>query len=135
VFIPLLLDYSQRAAAASDGDELAEVALFALESIVVKCPRDTLVYWPRLMDVCCTALSYDPNYAYDDDQMDSDSGAGIGDDVNMTNSDDGQTSDHGDNDTEYSDDDDLSWKVRVWAHARAHPCRCAAQLPSVLTRS
>ena len=55
--------------------------------------------------MCLEFLCYDPNYNYGDDDED--------DDVSMdTNGYDGESDDDVDNDEEYSDDDDMSWKVR-----------------------
>lgn len=45
-------------------------------------------------------ICYDPNYNYDDDDMDDE-------DMEMDNEDE-----DGDSNDEYSDDDDMSWKVR-----------------------
>lgn len=100
--IPVIVEFSKH-----DGeDELRETCIQALESFVCKCPKEITQYVGQVIDLCLEFLCYDPNYNYGDEDDDDD-------DVSMdTNGYHGDSDDDVDNDEEYSDDDDMSWKVR-----------------------
>ncbi|VDN06172.1 unnamed protein product [Thelazia callipaeda] len=97
--LPLLLKY----ATTTDDDEFRESCIQAFETFVYRCPREVTLFIPRIVEIVVNYLKYDPNYTYDEDEeMD-----------NISQMDtDGDTDDDDDNGDEYSDDDDLSWKVR-----------------------
>ncbi|CAF0970643.1 unnamed protein product [Adineta steineri] len=81
-------------------DELIEYCLQALETYLKRCPKETNEFVPKIVDICIVYLKYDPNFNYDNDDNDMS---------------DDQSDDDGDDDKDqdsYSDDDDLSWKVR-----------------------
>ncbi|CAG8684896.1 5405_t:CDS:10, partial [Acaulospora colombiana] len=65
-------------------DELRENCLQALESFVLRCPTEITPYIDSIIDICLVYLKYDPNY----------------DSVALILF------------RDYSDDDDISWKVR-----------------------
>lgn len=81
-------------------DELKEFCLQNFEAFVRRCPVDIARYLGDIIRICLTNISHDPNYNYDDDDNDDE-------DMEM----DGPDEDGGSAD-EFSDDDDLSWKVR-----------------------
>ncbi|XP_014662099.1 PREDICTED: cullin-associated NEDD8-dissociated protein 1-like [Priapulus caudatus] len=83
-----------------EDDELREYCLQAFESFVRRCPKEISTHIPTIITLCLEYLCYDPNYNYDDDDDDEDS--------MDTEADEEQ----GESDDEYSDDDDMSWKVR-----------------------
>lgn len=85
-------------------DELKEYCLQALESFVRKCPKEIKPYIPEITKLSLKYLCYDPNYNYEDD----DEGEGDEDNMEM----DQEDNDTNDSNDEYSDDDDMSWKVR-----------------------
>lgn len=87
-----------------DDDEVKEHSLQAFESYVKRCPVTISEALPQIIDICLTNISHDPNYNYcdDEDQMDCD-----GMDFEVDENGDGS-----DSVEDYSDDDDLSWKVR-----------------------
>jgi len=91
--MPLVMQYARQ-----DDDELKEHVLQACEAMVSKCGSEISGHIPAIVELCLEYITYDPNYNYDD-----------GDDSDME-------CDDGDEDTgsddEYSDDDDVSWKVR-----------------------
>jgi cullin-associated NEDD8-dissociated protein 1 len=82
-------------------DDLRESCLQALESFLLKCPREVEKHIPEILQKAIQFLQYDPNYSYGDDD----------DDEDMDGDDDDDDEYSGD-DGDYSDDDDTSWKVR-----------------------
>lgn len=80
-------------------DELREYCIQTLEAFARKCPKEMGQYIQDVIQLTLKYLSYDPNYNYDDDDTEDD-------DMEMDNEDDNDSND------EYSDDDDMSWKVR-----------------------
>lgn len=56
----------------------------------------------QITELCLNYMTYDPNYNYDDGDLDGDGGM-------ETEEEGGEDEDVND---EYSDDDDMSWKVR-----------------------
>eukprot|EP00271_Cylindrocystis_brebissonii_P014460 TRINITY_DN35802_c0_g1_i1.p1 TRINITY_DN35802_c0_g1~~TRINITY_DN35802_c0_g1_i1.p1 ORF type:complete len:1264 (+),score=289.80 TRINITY_DN35802_c0_g1_i1:458-3793(+) len=96
--LPLLAAYCREAS--ENDDEIRENSLQALESFVLRCPRDVALYCPAILDLSLDYLSYDPNFT---DAMDADDEGGGGDD-------DDEEAD--DEEEDYSDDEDMSWKVR-----------------------
>jgi len=93
--MPLVEQYSKQ-----EDDELREYCLQAFEAFVQRCPKEMTPHIPVIIDLCLSYISYDPNYNYDDAEAEE---------ANMMDTEDGD--DSGDED-EYSDDDDMSWKVR-----------------------
>ncbi|XP_035780587.1 cullin-associated NEDD8-dissociated protein 1-like [Anopheles albimanus] len=90
----LLNQYSQR-----DDDELREFCLQACEAFVQRCPEAIMPHIPTIVELCLKYITYDPNYNYEAD--DGDGG------ISMDMEDDEEIDSE-----EYSDDDDMSWKVR-----------------------
>lgn len=95
--VPILISYCENAS--ENDDELRENSLQALESFVLRCAREVTPYCEMILDLSLKYLSYDPNFT---DDMDEDQ------DEDM-NGDEDEDEDSGD---EYSDDEDVSWKVR-----------------------
>uniref|UniRef100_A0A915PP10 TATA-binding protein interacting (TIP20) domain-containing protein n=1 Tax=Setaria digitata TaxID=48799 RepID=A0A915PP10_9BILA len=97
--VPVLVEYTT----ATEDDELRESCIQAFETFVYRCPREITPFIPNIVKVVVDYLKHDPNYTYDDDEeMD-----------NISQMDtDGDTEDDDDEGNEYSDDDDMSWKVR-----------------------
>lgn len=90
--IPVINAYCEK-----DDDELRENCLQAFESFIKRCPKQVSSHISSIVDISITYIAFDPNYNYeadDDDAMDMDG------------------EDEGESDEEYSDDDDMSWKVR-----------------------
>lgn len=99
-----------------DDDELREIALQSCEAFVLQAGAQIRRYDAEIMQIVLEYLKYDPNY---------DSGNGE-DDEEMEDS--GDLSDLGsdfEDDAEYDDDDDISWRIR----------RCAAKLATAFIRS
>lgn len=97
--MPLIVQYSNE-----DDDELREYCLQAFESFVYRCPKEITPHINKIIEICLIYITYDPNYNYDDDMNDMSDGEG----VVMEVEEDGEE----DAEEEYSDDDDMSWKVR-----------------------
>ncbi|XP_014219728.1 cullin-associated NEDD8-dissociated protein 1 [Copidosoma floridanum] len=96
--MPLIIQYSNE-----DDDELREFCLQAFEAFVQRCPKEITPYIQQIIEICLKYLTYDPNYNYDDEADMSD-----GENAVMEMEEDGED----EADDEYSDDDDMSWKVR-----------------------
>jgi len=92
--MPLIMQYAR-----GEDDELKEHVLQACEAMVSKCGSEISPHIPAIVELCLEYLTYDPNYNYDD-----------GDDSDMECDDEGD--EENGTDDEYSDDDDVSWKVR-----------------------
>ena len=90
--MPLVLNYARR-----EDDELKEHVLQACEAMVSKCGSEISCHIPGIVALCLEYITYDPNYNYEDEE-DSDMEC---DEEEEDGSED-----------EYSDDDDVSWKVR-----------------------
>lgn len=100
--IPLIIrfcgdpnDESQQNDAAN---ELREHCFPAIESFVLRCPREVTPYLDHILSLSFAFMKYDPNYSYceeDDNAMDEDN--------EQEEEDEGYGG---------SDDDDTSWKVR-----------------------
>ncbi|XP_012274263.1 cullin-associated NEDD8-dissociated protein 1 [Orussus abietinus] len=97
--MPLIVQYSNE-----DDDELREYCLQAFEAFVYRCPKEITPHINKIIEICLLYITYDPNYNYDDDVHDLSDGEG----VIMETEEDGEE----DGEDEYSDDDDMSWKVR-----------------------
>ncbi|KAL3700206.1 hypothetical protein R1sor_018228 [Riccia sorocarpa] len=95
--VPLLINYCETAS--ENDDELRENSLQALESFVLRCPRDVSEHTNTILDLALEYLSYDPNFT---DDMDED----VDEDMEGDEEEDEESAD------EYSDDEDVSWKVR-----------------------
>lgn len=83
-------------------DEVKEAALQCIEYIVLKCSDNVQPFMQEVFSVILKFLKYDPNYADDDDE----------DEQMETDEDDDDDFLDDDEDGVYSDDEDLSWKVR-----------------------
>ncbi|GAB2283803.1 Cullin-associated NEDD8-dissociated protein 1 [Dionaea muscipula] len=94
--VPLLLHYCT--SASENDEELREYSLQALESFLLRCPRDISSYCNQILDLTLEFLSYDPNFT---DNMEEDTDAEVHDE---------EEDDESAN--EYTDDEDASWKVR-----------------------
>lgn len=86
----------------TDDDELKDACLHAFEMFIIRCNKEITPLLTPIIEICSELIKHDPNYAYEEDdneengdKMEVDSQEGSDDDVD-----------------EYSDDDDLSWKVR-----------------------
>ncbi|KAG9510927.1 Cullin-associated NEDD8-dissociated protein 1, partial [Fragariocoptes setiger] len=94
-FIPIVQQFC-----AVPDDELREFCLQVFEAFVRRCPHEIVRYLPQIVKICLETIAHDPNYNYEDNDSDVE-------DMEMDGPDeDGESAD------EYSDDDDMSWKVR-----------------------
>ncbi|GBP29292.1 Cullin-associated NEDD8-dissociated protein 1 [Eumeta japonica] len=99
---PSVLEHSTDA-----DEELREHCLQALEAFVLKCPKEVQPHIPTIIDLCLKMITYDPNYNYEDEDED----CGI-EDEEMEDESVSPDAEHDSDSEEYSDDDDMSWKVR-----------------------
>lgn len=90
-----------------DDDEIREHSLQAFESYVKRCPVNISEALPDIIQICLTNISHDPNYNYCDDEDEN-----MDWEVMDVEDNDGLGGDESDSIEDYSDDDDLSWKVR-----------------------
>ncbi|XP_010252337.1 PREDICTED: cullin-associated NEDD8-dissociated protein 1 isoform X2 [Nelumbo nucifera] len=94
--VPVLINYCT--SASENDEELREYSLQALESFLLRCPRDISLYCDGILHLCLEFLSYDPNFT---DNMEEDT-----DDESHEEEEDDESA------NEYTDDEDASWKVR-----------------------
>ncbi|KAL3538471.1 hypothetical protein ACH5RR_001837 [Cinchona calisaya] len=94
--VPVLINYCK--SASENDEELREYSLQALESFLLRCPRDISSYCDEILHLTLEFLSYDPNFT---DNMEEDT-----DDESHEEEEDDESAD------EYTDDEDVSWKVR-----------------------
>ncbi|XP_050670753.1 cullin-associated NEDD8-dissociated protein 1 [Leptidea sinapis] len=88
-------------------EELREHCLQALEAIVLKCPKEVQPHIPTIVELCLKMITYDPNYNYEDEEE-----GGGGEDEEMEEESFEPDAEPESDSEEYSDDDDMSWKVR-----------------------
>ncbi|KAJ0010232.1 hypothetical protein Pint_33056 [Pistacia integerrima] len=114
--VPVLIDYCT--SASENDEELREYSLQALESFLLRCPRDIASYCDEILHLTLEYLSYDPNFT---DNMEEDT-----DDESHEEEEDDESA------NEYTDDEDVSWKVRRAA------AKCLAALivsrPEILSK-
>ncbi|XP_013370967.1 PREDICTED: cullin-associated NEDD8-dissociated protein 2 isoform X1 [Chinchilla lanigera] len=93
-----------------EDDELRESCLQACEAFLRKCPKEMGPHVPSVTKLCLQYLKHDPNYNYNSDE-----------DEEQMETEDSESSEQGhrppvsfppETEDEYSDDDDMSWKVR-----------------------
>ncbi|XP_030444160.1 cullin-associated NEDD8-dissociated protein 1-like [Syzygium oleosum] len=94
--VPVLISYCTNAS--ENDEELREYSLQALESFLLRCPRDISSYCDQILSLTLEYLSYDPNFT---DTMEEDT-----DEENFEEEEDDDSA------NEYTDDEDASWKVR-----------------------
>uniref|UniRef100_A0A672ZLS0 Cullin-associated and neddylation-dissociated 2 (putative) n=1 Tax=Sphaeramia orbicularis TaxID=375764 RepID=A0A672ZLS0_9TELE len=83
-----------------EDDELREYCFQAFEAFIRRCPKEMSPHITTVTQLCLKFMTFDPNYNYDDDEEE--------DSMDLEDRlDEGTCSDD-----EYSDDDDMSWKVR-----------------------
>ena len=112
--------------AAEDGepdpqtDEVREAALIALEGCLACCPKDMRPYTDDSINAALLFLRYDPNFSDDLEDDGMDEAPSGNDDDDDADADDADFEGEQDFEEEggFSDDDDISWKVR----------RCAAKV-------
>ncbi|KAL1534946.1 Cullin-associated NEDD8-dissociated protein 1 [Salvia divinorum] len=114
--VPILINYCNNAS--ENDEELREYSLQALESFLLRCPRDISSYCDQILHLTLEFLSHDPNFT---DNMEEDT-----DDESYLEEEDDESA------NEYTDDEDVSWKVRRAA------AKCLAALivsrPEMLSR-
>ncbi|KAK1926054.1 putative TIP120-family protein TIP120B [Papiliotrema laurentii] len=76
-----------------------EAALVTIESLILRCPTEISPYIPQILQRALELVRYDPNYVELSD-----------DDVDMNGDDDDEDDDF--EEDAYSDEEDLSWKIR-----------------------
>lgn len=77
--------------------ELIEICLASIESFIRKCPKEIVDHIESIFNLVFELISYDPNYSYNEDQMEEDEDWG---------------SDFEDEEFSDAGGDDSSWKVR-----------------------
>jgi len=87
-----------------DDDEVREACLHAFELFVRYHPETVEPNVHKMLSICLNLLSYDPNFAYGEEEDETDEYMADGDEDGYDDDDD----EFGD----YSDNDDTSWKVR-----------------------
>ncbi|KAL9174874.1 hypothetical protein ABFS82_02G079200 [Erythranthe guttata] len=94
--VPILINYCKNAS--ENDEELREYSLQALESFLLRCPRDISPHCNQILHLTLEFLSHDPNFT---DNMEEDT-----DDESYAEEEDDESA------NEYTDDEDVSWKVR-----------------------
>lgn len=91
--MPIIVNLCER-----QDDELKEYCIQVFDAFLRKAPKEITPHVSVIVGICLKYISYDPNYNYDDDEQDEE--------MEMDNEFESESND------EYSDDDDMSWKVR-----------------------
>jgi cullin-associated NEDD8-dissociated protein 1 len=88
-------------------NELRETIFAALESVVLRCPREVTVHLPLIIAAALKFMKWDPNYTYAEEE---EAGEGEGE----GGAEEGGEEEEEEEEEDYagSDDDDTSWKVR-----------------------
>ena len=102
----------------SEADELCETALVALEGLISSCGEDMQPYALESVSAALRYLKYDPNVAESDDEAMGGTQDGDSDDGVTEEAEDDDQYDDFEEEENFSDVDDISWKVR----------RCAAKV-------
>ncbi|KAG6781866.1 hypothetical protein POTOM_011249 [Populus tomentosa] len=102
--VPVLINYCT--SASENDEELREYSLQALESFLLRCPRDIYSYCHEILHLTLEYLSYDPNFT---DNMEEDT-----DDESLEEEEEEYVLKNAylESANEYTDDEDASWKVR-----------------------
>ncbi|GJJ09394.1 hypothetical protein Clacol_003616 [Clathrus columnatus] len=82
-----------------EDDEERENSLQALEAVVLRCPLEVTPFLTQIISAGITLIKYDPNYAGDEDDEDTE----------MSDNEDDNELDDNDG---YSDDEDTSYRIR-----------------------
>ncbi|XP_069025660.1 cullin-associated NEDD8-dissociated protein 2 [Embiotoca jacksoni] len=82
-----------------EDDELREYCFQAFEAFIRRCPKEMSPHVATVTQLCLEFMTFDPNYNYDDNEE-------VEDSMDIEDVLDEESAD------EYSDDDDMSWKVR-----------------------
>ncbi|KAI9599345.1 armadillo-type protein [Syncephalis fuscata] len=104
-FLPLVVEHAQT----KEDDDLREQCLQTLETFVLRCPAAVKPHLETVTTLCLQQITYDPNYAVDESDEDDTMEDGGGEDEE---DEDEEDEDYEDVISNYSDDDDTSWKVR-----------------------
>ncbi|KAL7418817.1 hypothetical protein Q5752_006501 [Cryptotrichosporon argae] len=86
-----------------DDSDAVEASLVALEILVLRCPTEMSPYIGALTSKALELVRYDPNYV----ELDDDDDVDMDDDNDDDEDDDDDFAEDG-----YSDDEDVSWKIR-----------------------
>jgi len=103
---PLLLNAADKVG--ENEDEVRENIIQSFENFLIRCPFETVQFIDLIVILAKEYLEYDPNYSYDssgDDEEDEKE-----EKEEEENEEGGEEG--GEDDEAYSDDDDISWKVR-----------------------
>ncbi|XP_047440069.1 cullin-associated NEDD8-dissociated protein 2 [Mugil cephalus] len=82
-----------------EDDELREYCFQAFEAFIRRCPKEMSPHVATVTQLCLKFMTFDPNYNYDDNEEEEENSMDIEEGLEES-------------DEEYSDDDDMSWKVR-----------------------
>ncbi|XP_072237643.1 cullin-associated NEDD8-dissociated protein 2 [Leuresthes tenuis] len=83
-----------------EDDELREYCFQAFEAFIRRCPKEMSPHVASVTQLCLKFMTFDPNYNYDGSEEEDEHSMDIEDGLDE------------ESDDEYSDDDDMSWKVR-----------------------
>ncbi|KAJ3288946.1 Cullin-associated NEDD8-dissociated protein 1 [Rhizoclosmatium sp. JEL0117] len=100
--LPLLSQY-----VAHDDDELREACFQTFEAFVLRCPTEITPFLPSITSLSLEYMTHDPNYddGEDDEEMETEGDEDEDDEMD-------EDEDEDDDEGGYSDDEDMSWKVR-----------------------
>ncbi|KAL8835756.1 MAG: hypothetical protein Q9170_003188 [Blastenia crenularia] len=112
-----LEDTAGSGTADSEGDEVREAALLALEGFLLSCSKDMLPYTDEAIQSALRFIAYDPNITEEGDDEEMGGTQGDMNDNLEGNADNDDENEEFEEEGVMSDDDDASWKIR----------RCAAK--------
>ncbi|TKS71422.1 Cullin-associated NEDD8-dissociated protein 1 [Collichthys lucidus] len=82
------------------GHRVGEICCYSKADDTCRCPKEMSPHVATVTQLCLKFMTFDPNYNYDNDEEDEEDSMDIEDGLDE------------ESDDEYSDDDDMSWKVR-----------------------
>ncbi|KAJ6246048.1 TIP120 domain-containing protein [Anaeramoeba flamelloides] len=112
--IPLIVKYCKEEKYEEE-DELREICLQCIEILIARFPNEISNYFDTFLQLCSELIKFDPN-RFDDDEIEDESELSSDSEYFSDSLSDDEFSSDSDgfvlSDIEYSDSDDLSWKVR-----------------------
>lgn len=111
-FIPIFLNYCKE----NEDDELREACIQGFDVFISRCTKDVTPFITPILAITVDLINYDPNYHYGDEDEEAAAAAAAAETNNGMEVDEDADTENGaaseESENDYSDDEDLTWKVR-----------------------